>query len=293
VPLPRSGLEHPFVVTILDVYMGTCTNDDVYKVALSQLRTWWHHRRGGLNKTALKYFENEMFRNLVDTYTRHFFKKAHFFVAVQKAQPPRGLAIQMKQKKMLLSKQGTVTPTEITPKNSIDALGDSIPENVKLHGIDDDNKAENKSNVDSYCIPIVYESSSGELHILLQVEGITSAHCARILETVLLGCNGRGTPIMEFGLQDVAADENLATVIIKIDRMENAQRIAFESCRNFSMVGYEAKPKALNKTSDKVDPEAAFKVFSWVAMSDPVNFFNWNTQCTCPDCGIFRNGCER
>jgi hypothetical protein len=75
--------------------------------------------------------------------------------------------------------------------------------------------------------------------------------------------------------------------------MENAQRIAMESCRNFAMVGYEGKPTALNQTSDKVDSEAAHTVFSWAAISDPVDFFNWNTQCTCPDCGIFRHGCER
>eukprot|EP00957_Ditylum_brightwellii_P010580 801113-Ditylum_brightwellii.AAC.1 len=59
----------------------------------------------------------------------------------------------------------------------------------------------------------------------MSVEGITCAHCVKIIETVQHGCNGNKSPIN--GLPNAAEDHVLNQVLIKIDQSSNAKRIAF------------------------------------------------------------------
>eukprot|EP00957_Ditylum_brightwellii_P050637 3838832-Ditylum_brightwellii.AAC.1 len=69
----------------------------------------------------------------------------------------------------------------------------------------------------------------------MSVEGITSAHYIKIVETVQCGCNGNKSPIN--GLPDAAVDRVLNQVLIKIDQNSNAKIIAFESARILAMTG--------------------------------------------------------
>lgn len=145
--------------------------------------------------------------------------------------------------------------------------------------------------------PVVFVSDKGDIQIAMTVDGITCAHCVKIVETVLRGCNGNKSPID--GLLDAAADRVLCSVLIKIDRASNAKRIAFEAARNLAMVGYTAKAKEMSivdQGADKkvtMDLGALSTAFEVVGNSKSEDVFNWAIQCTCPDNGILRDDCNR
>jgi copper chaperone CopZ len=145
--------------------------------------------------------------------------------------------------------------------------------------------------------PVVFVSDNGDIQIALSVEGITCAHCVKIVETVLKGCNGNKSPID--GLLDAAADQVLCKVLIKIDLSSNAKRVAFEAARNLAMVGYTAKAHEMsivNEGGDRkatVDLGALSTAFEVVASTDPQDMFDWSTPCACPDSGIMRHDCSR
>jgi copper chaperone CopZ len=145
--------------------------------------------------------------------------------------------------------------------------------------------------------PVVFVSHNGDIQLAMAVDGITCAHCVKIVETVLKGCNGNKSPID--GLLDAAADRVLCKVLIKIDKSSNAKRISFEAARNLAMVGYTARPHEMsiaNAGADKkvtVDLGALSTAFEVVANTNPRDMFDWAINCTCPDNGILRDDCSR
>lgn len=145
--------------------------------------------------------------------------------------------------------------------------------------------------------PVVFVSHNGDIQLAMSVDGITCAHCVKIVETVLKGCNGNKSPID--GLLDAAADRALCKVLIKLEKSSDAKRVAFEAARNLAMVGYTAKPKEMsivNRGGDKkatMDLGALSTAFEVVAATDPQDVFDWNIPCTCPDNGILREDCAR
>jgi copper chaperone CopZ len=96
-PLPRSGLSHPFILTILSPWLGPNADKDAVELGLSTLRAWWQHRRKGENKTATKILGTDKMRDIIDKYTCHFFDLAHCLVVSHRAQPPRTLYLKLKQ----------------------------------------------------------------------------------------------------------------------------------------------------------------------------------------------------
>jgi copper chaperone CopZ len=146
-------------------------------------------------------------------------------------------------------------------------------------------------------IPVVFVSENGDILLSMSVDGITCAHCVKIVETVLKGCNGNKSPID--GLLDAAADRVLCSVLIKIDKLSNAKRIAFEAARNLAMVGYTAKPKEMsssierNGKKEKMNADTLLKAFDVVSRSDPQDIFDWSIPCSCPDNGVLRDDCSR
>jgi copper chaperone CopZ len=145
--------------------------------------------------------------------------------------------------------------------------------------------------------PVVFVSGNGDIQISMAVNGITCAHCVKIVETVLKGCNGNKSPID--GLLDAAADRVLCSVLIKIDKASNAKRIAFESARNLAMVGYTAKTKEMSIVGDGADEKATLDLgalstaFEVIANTDSEDVFDWTIMCTCPDNGVLRDDCAR
>ena len=117
-------------------------------------------------------------------------------------------------------------------------------------------------------MPVIFVSPQ-TTQIAMSVDGITCAHCVKIVETVLKGCSGNKSPID--GLLDAAADHELCSIIIKIDRPANACRIARESARNLAMVGYTAKVMELSvdPTKLKLDLGMINSAFEVVANTDP------------------------
>ena len=145
--------------------------------------------------------------------------------------------------------------------------------------------------------PIVFVTESGDILLAMSVDGITCAHCVKIVETVLKGCNGNKSPID--GLLDAAADRDLCSVLVKIEKISSAKRVAFESARNLAMVGYTAKAKSMSSSVDqdgnrtKIPEDSIIKAFDAVARTDPQSIFDWNISCSCPDNGVLRSDCSR
>eukprot|EP00567_Pseudictyota_dubia_P009267 CAMPEP_0197438534 /NCGR_PEP_ID=MMETSP1175-20131217/5501_1 /TAXON_ID=1003142 /ORGANISM="Triceratium dubium, Strain CCMP147" /LENGTH=650 /DNA_ID=CAMNT_0042968285 /DNA_START=569 /DNA_END=2517 /DNA_ORIENTATION=- len=158
--------------------------------------------------------------------------------------------------------------------------------------------------------PVVFVSENGDIQIAMSVDGITCAHCVKIVETVLRGCNGNKSPIN--GLLDAAADRELNSILIRIDRSSNAKRVAYEAARNLAMVGYTAiakemdiadievgcgagGPTAPGQLGEKarVDLAMLSTAFEVVAATEAEDVFDWSAPCTCPDNGVLRQDCSR
>jgi copper chaperone CopZ len=155
--------------------------------------------------------------------------------------------------------------------------------------------------------PVVFQSRQGQhFFIVMNVNGITCAHCVKIVETVLKGCNGGKSPIV--GLLDAAADRGLSCVVIQIDSPKNAKRIAFESARNLALVGYTALSKEISTNmvtsssssspdqsamSNATKLESIQKAMMKLNQAYPFELFEFPPLCSCPDSGVFRENCPR
>ncbi len=187
-------------------------------------------------------------------------------------------------------------PGKINLPGVVDAVNRQAPQMVYRglnSGVTSMGAADTAQYGDPNTTPVVFVSSNGDIQIAMKVDGITCAHCVKIVETVLKGCNGNKSPID--GLLDAAADRDLCSVLIKIDQASNAKRIAFEASRNLSMVGYTAEAKSMNIVDGKArnDLNALTTAFEVVATTNPQDVFDWTLPCTCPDNGILRGDCMR
>jgi len=146
-------------------------------------------------------------------------------------------------------------------------------------------------------VPIVYISENRDVMIVMMVDGITCAHCVKIVETVLKGCNGNKSPID--GLLDAKAEQTMNSVLVRIDRCVNAKRISLEATRNLAMVGYTARAKTMSSTVEKngiqtkPSQDEVDRAFEAVATLDPKDIFDWSVPCSCPDNGVARDDCLR
>lgn len=125
----------------------------------------------------------------------------------------------------------------------------------------------------------------------MNIEGITCAHCVKIVETVLKGCHGSRSPID--GLLDAAADMELNMVLIKIENIGDCRRIAHEAARNLSMVGYTAKARSLTIPSDITLSNVYSVMEGTIPALSPMMGFGWGYDCTCPDNNVLRQDCPR
>lgn len=142
--------------------------------------------------------------------------------------------------------------------------------------------------------PIVFLSGKGDIQIAMTVEGITSTHCVKIVETVLKGCNGNKSPID--GLLDATADQQLMSILIKINKRSNAPRIVHEAARNLAMVGYTAKAISMSlrmNDGSRMDMNKLTFAFDVVATKKNNEVFDWTLPCSCPDNFILRNDCKK
>mmetsp|Transcript_23159 Transcript_23159/g.50142 ORF Transcript_23159/g.50142 Transcript_23159/m.50142 type:complete len:768 (-) Transcript_23159:83-2386(-) len=130
-----------------------------------------------------------------------------------------------------------------------------------------------------------------DIQFCMTIDGITCAHCVKIVETVLRGCHGSRSPVD--GLIDAAADMELNMVLIKIDNIGECRRIAHEASRNLSMVGYTAKAKSVTVSSDLTLRDVYGVLEGTIPNVAPMGGFQWNYGCGCPDNNVMRQGCPR
>ena len=134
-------------------------------------------------------------------------------------------------------------------------------------------------------------TGANDVQFYMTIEGITCAHCVKIVETVLKGCPGSRSPIE--GLLDAASDLDSSFVIIKIENIEDCRRIAWESARNLSMVGYTAKAKSYI-VPNGMSLENAYSLMEQTIPSyAPMMGFRWDLHCECPDNNVSRYNCPR
>lgn len=327
-PLPRSGLSHPFVQAVLRLWLGARANREAKQMGLSTLRTWWGHRRNGQNLSARKVLNTEKMKEVVEGYTRQFFAVAYRSIMNEHAPAPRSLQKKIdqfenrgsKRKKRLPREEdadGTTRRFEESINTKInDVLPDSNLFSLKqlhatqryhlreLRGTNSTNPGATQSHSyakqspeygDPNTLPVIFIGRSGAMQIGMEVHGITSAYGVKIAETVLKGCNKCKSPIS--GLLDAAADQISNSILIKIDDIRNARRIAFEAARNLSMVGYTAKTFVINgRGSDKNDTRdiiELYRAFETIPSTEFDDIFDWTLPCTCPGNLITRLGCAR
>jgi copper chaperone CopZ len=203
----------------------------------------------------------------------------------------------------LINMQGKCVPGRIDLHGVVDTVkrqaaqvayrGGILPNEISSGNMDEQQQYYGDPNT----TPVVFVSSNGDIQIAMKVDGITCAHCVKIVETVLKGCNGNKSPIS--GLLDAAADRDLSSVLIKIDEAASAKRVAFEAARNLSMVGYTAEPMAMSIVGAGADPishtdlGALATAFEVVATTEATDVFDWTIPCTCPDNGVLRGDCAR
>ena len=96
-PLPRTGLAHPFVQSILSPWLGPEAESHAIQLGLTTLRTWWQHRRKGESGSAIAALGTEKMAGVVEGYTRHFFSLAYSLVKNDKESPPRSLFTKIKE----------------------------------------------------------------------------------------------------------------------------------------------------------------------------------------------------
>lgn len=131
-----------------------------------------------------------------------------------------------------------------------------------------------------------------DIQFCMTIDGITCAHCVKIVETVLKGCTGTRSPIN--GLLDAAADMELNMVLIKIDNIHECRRIAHESARNLSMVGYTAKAKSVTVPTGLTLRNVYSVMEGTIPNVSPImTEFQWNFDCACPDNNVLRQDCPR
>ena len=105
-PLPRAGLQHPFVQAIFPPWMGTADADpEALQLGLSTLRTWWQHRRRGETNSSKAALASDKMQQIVDSYTRHFFQLAHCLVVNDDESAPRTLQNKLKEEQVLLQQK--------------------------------------------------------------------------------------------------------------------------------------------------------------------------------------------
>lgn len=225
------------------------------------------------------------------------------------AQLPGGGAVEFQSNQPVINLKGKCIPGKIDLPSVVDAVnhhatqlahrgtGMPMPVASGSMGVPQGTLAMAQYG-DPNTTPVVFVSSKGDIQIAMKIDGITCAHCVKIVETVLRGCNGNKSPID--GLLDAAADRVLNSVLIKIDRAANAKRIAFEASRNLSMVGYTGNVREMSITGPGPDKKAPMDLgalataFEVVASSDSSeDVFDWALPCTCPDNGIQRDDCKR
>jgi hypothetical protein len=309
-PLPRSGIQHPFVKAILSPWLGPNVNQEAVELGLSTLRTWWQHRRKGPNKTAEKSLSDTENVKAVESYLNHFFKLAHCLVFRDLVQPPRSLQSKMNQ--LADTKRfGQENPT-------IHIKGRCIPGAVDLEGMVKKVNTFTSAHAMSFDMedpdtePMVFVNKRGEMHFLLNVtgmyleykavivnlpltisvvqSGMTCAHCVKIVETVLRGCQSSQSPIQ--GLVDAVADQG-GCLLVKIDNVGEANRIAQQSIRILALVGYTASLRKVELNQYFGKKEAMQNSIMLYSEAHPTDLFNWTLPCCCPDSGVYRNNCQR
>ena len=143
--------------------------------------------------------------------------------------------------------------------------------------------------------PMVYHSANGDIQILLHVEGITCVHCVKILETILKGCAKDGKSPID-GLIDAVGDRELHRVLIRIDDARKAPSIADQATRNLKLMGYRARPQEIPSKVPKGTTESREDLCVANVQQQQgllVDFFDWDAHCSCPDIGVYRQGCGR
>jgi len=206
-----------------------------------------------------------------------------------------GLVQQISNANQLVHR-GNITP--LATLSNLSSTFGSNPQSLASQALSNQMQSNdvNQNIGDPSTFPVVFVSEGGDAMVLMSIEGITCAHCIKIVETVLKGCDGTKSPIN--GLLDATADQALKFLILRIDATVHAKRITYEAARNLSMVGYTTKTLEINllelkKDSSTIDTQMISTAFEVVGSADPSKIFDWERICRCSPLAVEKEVCPR
>ena len=324
-PLPRQGLSHPFVQSIIAPWLGPQAKEEEIKKGLTILRTWWQHRRGGESISAVKSLGTDKMKKIVAGYTRHFFKLALYMVIRDHELPPKSLKLDHILGDSITKSKSSKNSTnngsssgccggssnkrkerdvEMNHNAKISRFvtgqccGSSYSGNTTIMDYDQvsASAASLQQNIfgNPSRTPVVFVSANGDIQIAISIEGMTCGNCVKIVETGLRGVVGSPPPIE--GLLDAVADFCMSAAIIKISKASYAKRIAHEASELLSMLGYSSMAREMDVVDDygvKTDFASLTAAFDIVAATNTSDLFDWSLKCTCPENGGILVNCER
>jgi hypothetical protein len=306
-PLPRNGIQHPFVQAIITPWLGAEADQDDIRHGITTLRTWWQHRRKGESISAKLSLGTTQMKGVVKGYTRHFFNLAHCMVVHDKEKPPKSLC-------------GKLAHLCSLPSYCNSDVKDNDNNGISIEQQTESTDVTSQTNRETYYrtyddptkTPIIFISNQYEIHVAIKISGLSCLHCVKIVETVILGPHGTRSPIE--GILDAMADSTLSFVLIKISDVPSAKRICHEVGELMNLVGYEIEVKdvdickiltklksreGINNNNDDEDEDIIeinkmlYEAFIDGARTSP-DLVDWSLPCVCPDDGILPGGaCRR
>eukprot|EP00551_Chaetoceros_affinis_P012481 CAMPEP_0203677140 /NCGR_PEP_ID=MMETSP0090-20130426/27168_1 /ASSEMBLY_ACC=CAM_ASM_001088 /TAXON_ID=426623 /ORGANISM="Chaetoceros affinis, Strain CCMP159" /LENGTH=500 /DNA_ID=CAMNT_0050543935 /DNA_START=173 /DNA_END=1675 /DNA_ORIENTATION=- len=239
-PLPRAGIVHPFVQSIITPWLGPDADRVDIHQGLSTLRTWWQHRKKGESSSAKHALAAPKMNGVVDGYLRHFFNLAHYLTLHKHEQPPKSLIGKLPTFEDAFSETASQSARNEQGGTAVDM--ERRKEQELRHQEDNQIKSgeKRKSCTESgETFPIVCNAGRGKYCIVLDMQGSDTScnYCNQITELMIRGVHGFGLPSIP-GLCGALAGKNTSSVLIIIDDISVARRVSNEVCDMLRGAGY-------------------------------------------------------
>eukprot|EP00588_Corethron_pennatum_P008148 CAMPEP_0194299304 /NCGR_PEP_ID=MMETSP0169-20130528/60644_1 /TAXON_ID=218684 /ORGANISM="Corethron pennatum, Strain L29A3" /LENGTH=726 /DNA_ID=CAMNT_0039049391 /DNA_START=286 /DNA_END=2466 /DNA_ORIENTATION=- len=251
-PLPRDGVLHPFVTSILGRWLGEGSDKNDFDERLTILRKWWQNRRAGQSSKSKEILATSRMKYVVQSFTKDFFALALSLVLNDQKSAPKTLQDKFKKLQIknesLKKHQRAIDPSLLNisvnrkrPK-SYHVKEKDIPRKYSFAVCDyftNHTQELSQDYAQQTYIPVIFQNISSDRHIALRISMMGSEHSIKIIEMILSGTPNFHSPIS--GLMDVCAcmrDSGDGVVLIRINTQSDPKCLVTECCRRLALVGY-------------------------------------------------------